>query len=239
LKVEDFTSLGDAIASSFNSENKMTPADIRSLYDAAIANIRAANSAMKVAVDGSEDGTETGLRIKWFESRKNDIERDFSNRLNEAKATLIANGTYNETIWLNVVSGFTRDKQYALTDLGDSFIPLKVDAYARLASVTADAESRLMEALARAIDAENALVDFEAKIADVRSRLMETAARVIESIQKNRTSLTDLRNNVLKWMYDFMERREDEYPGIEQLASVSERLGYANGGATPTASTST
>jgi hypothetical protein len=34
-------------------------------------------------------------------------------------------------------------------------------------------------------------------------------------------------------MVEFMERREDEYPGIEQLATVAERLGYGDGGAKP------
>jgi hypothetical protein len=77
---------------------------------------------------------------------------------------------------------------------------------------------------------EASLADVNIRAAEARGRLMETAARVVESIQKQRIGVIELRNTVVKWMFEFMERREDEYPGIEALATVAERLGYGDGG---------
>jgi hypothetical protein len=146
---------------------------------------------------------------------------------------MIANGTYASSSWANVVSGIERDRQYALTDLSDTMVSLKVDTYGKIASLTADSEGRLMDAVSKLIGIETSLVDLKAHVADIRAKLMESAVRITEAIQKNRIGLTELRNTVLKWMFEFMERREDEYPGIEQLATVAERLGYGDGGAKP------
>jgi hypothetical protein len=51
----------------------------------------------------------------------------------------------------------------------------------------------------------------------------------VEMKQKRILVPTEIRNTVFKWMLDFMERREDDYPGLDQLAGISEKLGFSDG----------
>jgi GTP:adenosylcobinamide-phosphate guanylyltransferase len=225
LKSEDFVNLGEEIARSVEESLNISPADIRGLYDDALDNIRAALSSLKE--------TANNLPSNWLASREADVNRQFDAKIAQAKAAMVANGTYSGTMWPNVESGYERDRQYALTDLADSVVTLKVDTYGKIATLTADTETRLVEAVGRLSGIETAMAETKMRVGEVRSRLMESAVRVVEAIQKNRIGITELRNTVLKWMFEFMERREDEYPGIEQLATVAERLGYGDGGAKP------
>lgn len=225
LKSEDFVKLGEEIASSVEASLNISPADIRGLYDDALANIRDALSSLKE--------TANNLPSNWLASREADVNRQFDAKIARAKATMVANGTYSGTVWPNVESGYERDRQYALTDLADSVVTLKVDTFSKIATLTADTETRLVEAVGRLSGIETAMAETMMRVGEVRSRLMESAVRVVEAIQKNVIGVIELRNTVLKWMFEFMERREDEYPGIEQLATVAERLGYGDGGAKP------
>ena len=151
----------------------------------------------------------------------------------QARATMIANGTYNGTTWPNVASGFERDRQYALTDLSDTMVTLKVDTYGKAATLVADNEAKIVEAAAKLAAAENAIEDLDVKVAQVRQGILDSAERITDAIQKRAIGLTEMRNTVVKWMFDFMERRDDEYPGLDQLATVAERLGYGEGGSAP------
>ena len=64
----------------------------------------------------------------------------------------------------------------------------------------------------------------------------------MEARQKMLLGPQELYNTVVKWMLNFMERREDDYPSLDSLVTVAERLGYADGasssGTTPTPSSS-
>ena len=142
---------------------------------------------------------------------------------------MIANGTYNGTTWPNVESGFERDRQYALTDLADSVVALKVDTYGKAATITSDTEAKLAEIAAKMTATQEAMADAQAKVAQVRSGLMEAAVRVTDAIHKQRIGLTEIRNTVAKWMFDFMERREDDYPGLDQILTIADKLGYGEG----------
>ena len=142
---------------------------------------------------------------------------------------MIANGSFADSSWANIVSGIERDRQYALNNLADTMVTLKVDTYGKIATLTADSEGKLLDVVAKLVGIEASLADLKVRIADIRARLMESAARIIEALQKNQIGLTELRNTVLKWMFDFMERREDDYPGLEQLATIADRLGYSDG----------
>jgi hypothetical protein len=224
IKPDDLLALGDEIAASIDAENSIKLSEVRPIYDTALANIRAAIAALKDAAS---------IPANWFKSREDDINRKFDAEKGKVNAAMIANGTYADSSWANVVSGIERDRQYALTDLSDTMVSLKVDTYGKIASLTADSEGRLLDAVSKLVGIETSLVDLKAHIADIRAKLAESAVRITEAIQKNRIGITELRNTVLKWMFEFMERREDEYPGIEQLATVAERLGYGDGGAKP------
>lgn len=217
---DDLVTLGDEIAASIDAENSIKLSEIRPIYDAALANIRTAIAALKDA---------SSIPANWLKSREDDINRKFDAEKGKVNATMIANGTYADSSWANVVSGIERDRQYALTDLSDTMVSLKVDTYGKIASLTADSEGRLLDAVSKLVGIETSLVDLKAHIADIRAKLAESAVRITEAIQKNRIGITELRNTVLKWMFDFMERREDDYPGLEQLATIADRLGYSDG----------
>jgi uncharacterized protein YjiS (DUF1127 family) len=257
------------------------------------------------------------LPENWLESRKEEINRQFDAKIAKAQQTMIANGTYSGTVWPNVLSGMERDRQYALTDLVDSLVTIKVDTYGKVAQITAETGGKIISGAATLADMQKTLADIESKILDggievaklesafadsekallngamdaaklesafadseqallngamkisdiengisetalklaeakrlvfnekvaaaeakvkaeqaittVRSELMASAERVTDALRKSIISVTELRNTVLKWMFDFMERREDDYPGLEQLATIADRLGYSDG----------
>ena len=224
IRPNDILGLADVIEKSLDKTNSIKLAEIRPVYDSALDNIRNAISALKNA---------SSIPTNWQKSREEEINRKFDAEKGKINAAMTANGTYADTSWANVVSGIERDRQNALTALADAMVTLKVDTYGKIATITAESEGRLMDMVAKLVEIENSLIDLKAHMADIRVKLTESAVRITEGIQKNQIGLTEIRNTVLKWMFEFMERREDEYPGIEQLATVAERLGYGDGGAKP------
>ena len=220
LKPDDLIALGDELASSFSDENGIKLEEIRPIYDAALENIRAAITALKDAVT---------IPANWLKSREDDINLKFDNEKSKINSTMIANGTFATSAWANIISGVERDRHYALNNLADIMVTLKVDTYGKIATLTADSEGKLLDAVAKLVGIETSLADLKVRIADIRARLMESAARILEALQKNQIGLTELRNTVHKWMFDFMERREDDYPGLEQLATIADKLGYSDG----------
>ena len=224
IQPNDILGLADVIEKSLDKDNSIKLAEIRPVYDNALANIRNAISALKNA---------SSIPANWQKSREEEINRKFDAEKGKINTAMIANGTYAATAWANVVSGIERDRQNALTALADAMVTLKVDTYSKVATITAESEGRLMVMIEKLVEIEKSLIDLKAHMADIRVKLTESAVRITEGIQKNQIGLTEIRNTVLKWMFEFMERREDEYPGIEQLATVAERLGYGDGGAKP------
>ena len=221
---DDFMALAATVTAAI--ENRLfDPAALKGAYDTLMADVQAAVDILKGAV--------SGLPENWQASRAAEINRQFDNRVSEARATMVENGTYNGTVWPNVLSGFERDRQYALNDLGDKMVTLKVDTYGKAASLVADNEGKIADAAAKLGALENSYKDLGLKAIQVKQGVMESAERVTDAIHKRTIGLTELRNTVVKWMLDFMERREDEYPGLDQLATVAERLGYGEGASAP------
>ena len=139
----------------------------------------------------------------WMKSRIEEINRKFDALLGEAKSKMVSAGTYNSTVWPTTASGIERDRQVALNELRDTMVTLKIDAYGKIATITAE----------------------------VGQKLMDCEIRIIEAQQKMLLGPTEVRNTVFKWMLDFMERRDDDYPGLDQLVTVADRLGYGDGAA--------
>ena len=139
----------------------------------------------------------------WMKSRIAEINRKYDALLAQAKSDMVSKGTYNSTVWPTTASGIERDRQIALNDLKDEMVATKVDVYGKIAAMTAD----------------------------VGKGLLDCEIRIIEAQQKMLLGPTEIRNTVFKWMLDFMERRDDDYPGLEQIATIASQLGYAEGGA--------
>jgi len=139
----------------------------------------------------------------WMQSRIDEINRKFDALLAEAKSKMVSAGTYNSTVWPTTASGIERDRQIALNDLKDEMVTTKVDVYGKIAGMTAD----------------------------VGKNLLDCEIRILEMQNKMMLGPTEMRNQVFKWMLDFMERRDDDYPGLESIAQIAERLGYSDGAA--------
>ena len=137
----------------------------------------------------------------WMKSRIDEINRKFDALIGTTKTKMVSNGTYNSTVWPTTVSGIERDRQYALNDLKDDMVNLKIEAYGKIAGITGD----------------------------IGQKLLDCEIRIIEAQQKQLIGPTEIRNTVFKWMLDFMERRDDDYPGLDQIATVASTLGYADG----------
>ena len=143
------------------------------------------------------------LPADWMQSRIDEVNRKFDALLAQAKSKMVSEGTYNSTVWPTTVSGIERDRQIALNDLKDDMVTTKIDVLGKIAAMKAD----------------------------IGQKLLDCEIRIIEAQQKMLLGPTEVRNTVFKWMLDFMERRDDDYPGLEQLATIASQLGYAEGGA--------
>lgn len=73
-------------------------------------------------------------------------------------------------------------------------------------------------------------IDVYVKVAnagsDIGSRFMESANRMMQMMKERSIDPSKMRNDVFKWMLDFMERRKDEFPALEQVAGAAKSLGY-------------
>ena len=139
----------------------------------------------------------------WLKQRIKDINDKFDALIGEAKSKMVTDGTYNSTVWPTTLAGIERKRADALNALKDDMVTLKVETYGKIATITGD----------------------------VGNNLMNCAVRILEAQQKLLLEPTNLRNTVFKWMLDFMERRDDDYPGLDQLVTIADRLGYGDGAA--------
>ena len=137
----------------------------------------------------------------YLQNRIDEINLRFDNESANARSGLVSRGLFNSTTWESVSAGIEKARQYALNDMADKLVNIKIDVYGKIAGIKAD----------------------------ISGKIIDTAARVMEAQQKRLLGPTEIRNTVFKWMLDFMERREDDYPGLDQLVTISDRLGYGDG----------
>lgn len=173
--------------------SSLSPDDFKPLAKAVTDAVKKALEDYKAAVGD--------LPSEWMQSRIDEINRKFDALLTSTQSELVTKGLYNATVWTAAQSGIERDRQSALNDLKDDMVTLKIEAYGRIATITAD----------------------------VGQKLLDCEIRIIEAMQKMLVGPTELRNTVLKWMLDFMERRDDDHPSLESLVTVADKLGYAEG----------
>lgn len=131
------------------------------------------------------------------------INTQFDNESAKAKSDLISRGMYNSTVWTSVSSGVEESRSDALVTLADKLSDRKLTATDRVYSLKSE----------------------------MRSKLEGAAARLMDIKRQRGIGATELRNAVLSALLAMMERRDDDYPGMAELAKIAEGLGYGDGGA--------
>ena len=144
-----------------------------------------------------------GILDDFGESQRTAIATRFDSEEAKATQSLIDRGLNNTTIANSVTAGLAREEEVALTDFEDTLVARKVEVYLALAKMRADLKIAL-------IDAHN---------------------RWIKLRLENKLAPLDFRNKVLTAMLNFMERRSDEYPGLDGLSNIAAPLGYSEGAA--------
>jgi len=145
-----------------------------------------------------------GIMDDYGDSRRTAIAVRFNSESAQAEQDLINKGLYNATLWGSVSAGIEREREQALTDFEDTYVERQVAI-----------ELALLKARA-----------------DVRMALIEANNRWMAIRRENRFTPLEIRNQTLKYMLDFMERRTDSYPGLENLAAMSAQLGFSEGAST-------
>lgn len=132
-----------------------------------------------------------------------DVNRSFDALVSQARAQMVSNGTYNAVVWASVSAGIERQRAAALVKARSEARQVGVGAISSVGSAKASAASVLLAA-------RNAISD---------------------SVDKRRVTMVEMRNNVIKWMLDFIGRREEVYPELEEISACAERLGFSVGAA--------
>ena len=63
-----------------------------------------------------------------------------------------------------------------------------------------------------------------------RLKALEAKGRLNSQITDGKLNIIQARNSILNSMVGFMERRSDEYPGLDSLAGIAAQLGYGESG---------
>jgi hypothetical protein len=157
----------------------------------------------------THEGVVTGLLDDYGDSLRDEINTRFDNELSKAEQALVDRGMYNTTVWTSVSAGIETQRTKALTDLED-----------KIADKTLANQDRL-----------------HALRINMRNGMMDAHFKLLEKKQANAYKPLEFRNAIFKFMLDFMERRTDDYPGIDGLANIAAQLGFSEGAATvaPTA----
>jgi hypothetical protein len=145
-----------------------------------------------------------GLLDDFGDARRTEIASEFDSQQSTATQGLIDKGLSNTTIANSVTLGIAREEQRALTDFEDTLVNRKAEIY---------------------------LAQYKARAA-MQIALIDAHNRWIKLRQDNKLTPLDFRNRILTSMLNFMERREDSYPGIDGLAGIAASLGYSEGAAT-------
>lgn len=139
-----------------------------------------------------------GLLDDYGAPRLADINIRFDNELAKQRQALIERGMNNATVWAAVSAGIERERERALTDAEDKIVDRKI------LNKTKIHEFRV----------------------DFRNRTMTAYERLMALKRDNKLTPIKYRNDVLQAMLTFMERRSDEYPGLDGLAGTIAQLGY-------------
>lgn len=142
-----------------------------------------------------------GLLTGYGASRIAEVNLRFDNELAKARASLVDRGMNNTTVSVAISAGIEAERQKALTDLQDKIVETK------LASAGKVNEAR----------------------DSMRKGMLAAHERLSATLRDHALTPLNFRNQILTAMLAFMERRTDEYPGLESLTGIAAQLGYSEG----------
>lgn len=141
-----------------------------------------------------------GILDGYGDSMRLQINARFDSQLSTARQDLVTRGMYGSTLWDSISAGIERERSLALTDLEDKITQQTIGVTKQIYEVKASARSGVIAARDR----------LHAKIREASDQRMAT------------------RNAILSAMLSFMERRQDDYPDLANLADIAARLGYGD-----------
>ena len=154
---------------------------------------------METDYDNFDDAMD-GLLDGWGDAQRLRINNQFDAEVTQARQDLTNRGMYNTTVWTSVNAGIELRRAEALTDLEDKIL---------------ERQMKLADNVQRF------LIDMRKGIYDARMRLLGVK-------QDNALRPLEFRNKMLIAMLTFMERRSDDYPGLDGLADIAAKLGYSD-----------
>lgn len=101
------------------------------------------------------------------------------------------------------------------------------DQYLRASTANMNIRIAQMEASSHIVSLLGQLCD---KNIDFKVKLTEAKNRIQDRVITGNLNIVQMRNAILTAMLGFMERRTDDYPGLDGLADIAAKLGYAEGG---------
>jgi len=161
---------------------------------------------MADSVMGSVDTADTAsdeLAAKSTENRRRDVNRQFDSLVSQKQAEMISAGLYNGSVWATVQAGIERQRSEALDKAEEAGNSVKFQAKSSLATTKSGVAAQLLTAM----------------------------QGVASASDQRKITVVELRNSVLKWMLDYIGTREERYPELEEVATVSEKMGFSVGSA--------
>lgn len=132
-----------------------------------------------------------------------EIRRRFDALLAKARSELISAGLYNGTVWITTEAGIERQRAAAIL------------------AAKADSAKSGVDANLAVVSAKNSAY---AILADIRKAMADLS-------DKRRTTATEMRNTVVKWLADVIAAKKDDAPQIEEFAQLVQTFGFSVGAA--------
>jgi hypothetical protein len=136
-------------------------------------------------------------------AQRADINARFDSELAKARQELVNRGMYNSTVWASASAGIERERARTLADVADKVTDRRVSLASKIH------EARMV----------------------MRNKILESYERLAAMKRNNALAPLEYRNKMLELMLQFMERRTDDYPGLDGLATIAAQLGYSDGAA--------
>ena len=141
-----------------------------------------------------------GLLDDWGDAAKARVNTQFDNQSSKVAQGLVDRGMYNSTVWTSTSTGVEDTRAQALLEIDEKIIELQLKL-----------KDRIEELRVR-----------------MRLGVLDAYARLMDIKQKNALRPLEFRNQMLTLMLTFMERRTDDYPGLDGIANIAAQLGYAD-----------